>query len=303
MPNKIVIAGGTGALGTLLSNAYSKRGWKVVVLSRSSAGAFGNVRHVRWDGRTIGGWVGELEGATAVVNLAGRSVDTRFTAKHKQEILDSRVLTTTVIGEAISRSRHPPTVWLNAGGISIYEPSATIFTEREEPGGTDFLAQVSQQWEAAFANASTPMTRKTQLRIGAVLLSKGGMLAPLAKLAKLGLGGTVGRGDQYVSWIHERDFVKLIDWLMKNEHISGVIHASSPNPVSNADFMRALRKRVGVPMGIPTPAWAVRLGAWVIGTEPKLALEGRRVVSSVLEKAGFQFDFPEMQGALRNLML
>src|SRR5690606_32354562 len=159
------------------------------------------------------------------------------------------------------------------------------------------------QWEAAFANASTPMTRKTQLRIGAVLLSKGGMLAPLAKLAKLGLGGTVGRGDQYVSWIHERDFVKLIDWLMKNEHISGVIHASSPNPVSNADFMRALRKRVGVPMGIPTPAWAVRLGAWVIGTEPKLALEGRRVVSSVLEKAGFQFDFPEMQGALRNLML
>src|SRR5690606_32254845 len=181
----------------------------------------------------------------------GRSIDTRFTVKHKREILESRVMSTEVIGEAVSRCHHPPAVWINAGGISIYPPSTTVFTENDRPEGTDFLAQVSWQWEAAFAKAVTPKTRKVQLRIGAVLLSKGGMLGPLAKLAKLGLGGTVGRGDQYVSWIHERDFVKLIDWLMKNEHISGVIHASSPNPVSNADFMRALRKRVGVPMGIP----------------------------------------------------
>lgn len=303
MPSKIIIAGGTGALGALLSNAYSKQGWEVVVLSRSRASALGNARHVHWNGQTIGGWTAELEGATAVVNLAGRSVDTRFTAKHKREILDSRVMPTSVIGEAVSRCHRPPAVWINAGGISIYAPSAVIHTERDQPEGTDFLAQVSQQWEAAFINAATPMTRKVQLRIGAVLLSEGGMLGPLVKLAKLGLGGTVGRGDQYISWILEGDFIKLVDWLIQNGHISGVVHASGPNPVTNADFMRALRKRIGAPFGVPIPAWAVRLGAWFIGTEPELALDGRRVVSHVLKEAGFQFDFPEIRAALRQLML
>jgi len=303
MRGKIVIAGGTGALGTLLSNAYIKQNWEVVALGRSGAGALGKARHVHWNGRTIGDWAGELEGAAAVVNLAGRSVDTRFTAKHKREILESRVMSTTVIGEAISRCHHRPAVWINAGGISIYAPSAAIRTEHDRPEGTDFLAQVSQQWEAAFANTATPMTRKVQLRMGAVLLSEGGMLGPLVKLAKLGLGGTVGHGDQYVSWIHEGDFVKLVDWLIQNGHVSGVVHASSPNPVTNADFMHALRKRVGAPVGIPTPTWAVRLGAWFIGTEPQLALDGRRVVSHVLDEAGFQFDFPEIQRALHHLML
>lgn len=303
MPGKIIIAGGTGALGALLSKAYAERGWEVAVIGRSGAGALASVRYVHWNGRTLGDWAGELEGAAAVVNLAGRSIDTRFTAKHKREILESRVMSTTVIGEAVSRCHRPPAVWINAGGISVYPPSAATRTERDRPEGTDFLAQVSQQWEAAFANAAVPMTRKVQLRISAVLLSEGGMLGPLVKLAKLGLGGTVGRGDQYVSWIHEHDFVKLVDWLIQNPHISGVLHASSPNPVTNADFMRALRKRVGVSIGIPTPAWAVHLGAWFIGTEPQLALEGRRVVSQVLEEAGFQFDFPEIQQALRLLTL
>ncbi|HWK98341.1 MAG TPA: TIGR01777 family oxidoreductase [Parapedobacter sp.] len=303
MRGKIVIAGGTGALGTLLSNAYTEQGREVVVLGRSGADVSGKAKHVHWNGHTISDWAGELEGATAVVNLAGRSIDTRFTAKHKREIVESRVMSTAVIGEAISHCRHPPAVWVNAGGISIYTPSAAIRTEHDLPEGTDFLAQVSQQWETAFANAATPMTRKVQLRIGAVLLSEGGMLGPLVKLTKLGLGGTVGHGDQYVSWIHGDDFVKLVDWLIQNGHISGVVHASSPNPVTNADFMQALRKRVGAPVGIPTPAWAVRLGAWFIGTEPQLALDGRRVVSHVLEEAGFQFDFPEIQDALHHLML
>lgn len=303
MSGKIIIAGGTGALGTLLTNAYTEQGWEVVVLSRSGSGAVENARLTHWNGRTIGEWAGELEGATAVVNLVGRPVDTRFTAKHKREILESRVMSTRVIGEAISRSRHPPAVWINAGGISIYQPSAATHTERDRPEGTDFLAQVSQEWEAALANAATPKTRKVQLRMGAVLLSEGGMLGTLVKLAKLGLGGTVGRGDQYVSWIHEHDFVKLVGWLIRRGHTSGAIHASSPNPVTNADFMQALRKRVGAHVGIPTPTWAVRLGAWFIGTEPQLALDGRRVVSHVLEEEGFHFDFPEIQGALHHLML
>ncbi len=303
MPSKIIIAGGTGALGTLLSNAYTEQRWEVVVLGRAGYQVPGNARYVRWNASTLGDWADELEGATAVVNLAGRSVNTRFTAKNKREILDSRVWTTKLIGEAISRCRHPPAVWINAGGISIYPPSATTFTESDRPKGTDFLAQVSQQWEAAFANAITPVTRKVQLRISSVLLSRGGMLGPLVKLAKLGLGGTVGRGDQYVSWIHQDDFVRLVDWLIKNEHVDGLVHASSPNPVTNADFMQALRRKIGVPVGMPNPAWAVSLGAWLIGTEPQLALDGRRVVSRVLEEAGFQFNFPELNVALRNLTL
>ncbi|MGV3761211.1 TIGR01777 family oxidoreductase [Parapedobacter sp.] len=303
MSSKIIIAGGTGALGTLLSKAYSELGWEVVVLGRSESPMLRKARYIRWDGRSLGDWAGELDSATAILNLAGRPVDTRFTAKNKREILQSRVLTTTVIGEAIARCPTPPEVWINAGGISIFEPSSVLINENDVPDGMGFLAWVSRQWEASFADADTPTTRKVQLRMGSVLLSKGGMLAPLVKLAKLGLGGTVGPGNQYVSWIHEGDFVKLIDWLVARKSIMGVIHACSPNPVKNETFMRALRKRINAPIGLPTPTWMVRWGARLIGTEPQLALDGHRVTSKVLRDAGFQFDYPDVGHALDNLML
>ena len=303
MSGKIIIAGGTGLLGTLLSNAYIAQGWEVVVLGHANSRASGNARHVHWNGRTRGDWVGELEGATAVVNLAGRSINTRFTAKNKKEILDSRVLSTSVIGDAVAGCSIAPKVWINAGGVSIFGPSPVPLTEHDLPNGTDFLAHVSQRWEAAFADADTPATRKVQLRIGSVLLAEGGMLAPLVKLAKWGLGGTVGPGDQYVSWIHERDFVKLIDWLIEHGRISGKVHACSPHPVKNKDFMKAVRRALGVRFGLPSPEWATRIGAWLIGTEPELVLSGNRVVSQVLADEGFDFDFPELDAALRNLML
>lgn len=299
----MIIAGGTGVLGKLLSNAFIRQGWEVVVLSRSPADTPGKVKHVQWDGCTIGNWAAALEDATAVVNLAGQSINTRYTTKNKKEILASRTRSTAILGKAISRCHQPPAVWINAGGISGFEPTTTIFTERDIPTGTGFLAELSKQWEAAFTQADTPATRKVQLRMSPVLLSKGGMLAPLVSLTKWGLGGTVGKGDQYISWIHERDFVKLIVWIIDHARVAGVIHASSPNPVTNAEFMRALRQEVGVSIAIPTPDWAVRLGASVIGTDPQLALDGHRVVSHVLAEAGFQFDFPEIRGALQNLML
>lgn len=174
MANKIIIAGGTGALGRLLCDAYAMQGWDVVVLGRSRAPASRNGELIHWDGRTLGDWVVSLEGAAAVVNLAGRSINTRFTAKHRREILDSRVMSTAVIGEAIGRCQSPPRVWINAGGISVFAPSAVMRTEEDTPDGTGFLAQVSRLWEAAFAGATTPATRKTLLRISPVLLAHGG---------------------------------------------------------------------------------------------------------------------------------
>jgi len=303
MSNRIVVAGGSGALGSLLVDAYGQAGWKVVVLSRLAARPMGNLRRVAWDGQTLGNWVGELEGATAVVNLVGRSINTRFTARNKQEIRDSRVLSTAAIGDAILRSSDPPKVWINAGGISIYRSSAVLRTEDDSPDGTDFLAQVSRAWEAAFAQAVTPKTRKVQLRIGSVLLSKGGMLAPLVKLAKFGLGGPIGNGDQYISWIHEQDFVKLISWLISDRHLTGIVHSSNPNPVQNKDFMLALRKCLGIPIGLPNREWSTKLGGWIIGTEPELVLSGHRVVSKVLGDEGFRFDFPELGAALHNLIV
>lgn len=298
-----MIAGGTGALGKVLTDFYVARGWEVVVLTRSARPSTATIRYVRWDGRTIGTLADALTDATAVVNLAGRSINTRFTANRKQEILDSRIHSTAVIGEAISICKSRPKVWINAGGIAIFESSTELKTEVDVSNGTDFLSLVSRRWEAVFSASMTPGTRKIQLRISSVLLSSGGMLSPLVKLTKLGLGGTIGSGNQYISWIHEQDFVKLVDWLIANETIKGIVHASSPNPVTNQDFMQVLRKKVGIRFGLAAPGWATKTGAWLIGTEPGLILSGHRVVSDILRDESFVFEFPEIGRALDNLIL
>ncbi len=303
MNQKIVIAGGTGALGSLVANAYCAKGWEVVVLTRTAGYTINGIRHVTWDGRTLAGWVTELEGAEAVVNLAGRNINTRFTPENRREILDSRIQSTALIGDAILRCALPPKVWVNAGGISIYASSASVRDERDEPDGTSFLAEVSKAWEEAFRYAVSPGTRKVQLRISSVLMYKKGLLAPLVKLARLGLGGTIGTGNQYISWIHGVDFVNLVVWLIDDASVTGIVHASSPNPMTNRDFLRALRHRLGVTVGVPAPAWAAKFGARLIGTEPELALSGHRVVSHVLAAEGFRFDFPELNDALDNLVL
>ncbi len=301
--SKIVIAGGTGALGGLLADFYVAKGWEVVLLTRSVRPSTQVIRYVMWDGRTLGKWADELIDAKAVVNVAGRSINTRFTENNKQKILDSRIDSTAIIGEAIGISKRPPEVWINAGGISIYEPSDILRTEADVPDGTGFLAGVSRAWETVFAEADTPVTRKLQLRISSVLTSKGGILSPLVKLTKLGLGGTIGSGRQYVSWIHEQDFVKLVDWCIRSRNVQGILHTSSPNPTQNKDFMRALRKRLSVSYGLPNYEWSTKIGAWLIGTEPELALSGHRVVSHRLQEEEFTLDFPELPDALHNLML
>ena len=275
----------------------------IVVLTREARPHRHNIRYVRWDARTLGGWAEELEGATGIINLVGKSVNCRYTAANKAEIIRSRVDSTAVIGEAIQQSETPPDCWINAGSAAIFGDAGDSVKTESDAVGNGFSAEVCKQWEATFQQCETRQTRKVFLRIGIVIQSRGGILRPFINLARFGLGGRIGTGEQYLSWIHESDFADLIEWTMENDSIVGVLHACSPCPVKNGDFMAAIRKKVGVPFGIPSAEWSTRLGARLIGTEPELVLSGRRVVSERLEKAGFQFNFPELRDALQNLVL
>lgn len=300
---KIILAGGSGLLGERLARHFDAAGWEVIILSRSVLPRFCVGRWQQWDGCTAGPWMEVLEGAAAIVNLSGRSIYTRFTARNRRVITDSRVLSTQVLGEAIRRRRQAPRLWINAEGIAIYRPSAVLRSEADQPDGTDFLAQVAHAWERAFFEIGTPATRKVILRISLVMTAGGGGLQPLRRIARLGLGGPIGSGDQYVSWIHEHDFVRLVDWLIHHDRITGAVHACSPHPVPNRELMAAIRAAQGVPVGIPSPTWLTRLGACVVGVAPEPILTGRKVVSTVLQDAGFTFEFPEIRGALHNLIV
>lgn len=300
---KLIISGGTGWLGSAIARHYAGTNHKIVVLTRQLKSDHDDVRYVYWNGHSLGEWYKELDGADAVINLAGASINCRFTSRNKDNILRSRTETTAVIGEAIQRVVVPPKLWINASGISIYEPSDTIRNERDEPQGNDFLAVVSKEWERAFNAADTPQTRKVLVRISSVLLADKGLLKPLIGLARFGLGGHIGGGDQYISWIHEADFVQLVDWIISRKDIQGVVHASSPNPVKNRNFMKILRQALRIPFGVPNYTWSTKLGGWLIGTEADLVLSGRRVVSATLAESGFVFDYPEINGAIRNLVV
>lgn len=303
-PRKLIVAGGTGALGSIITARYPNTDTEVVVLTRNALPDQHNVRYVRWDAATLGIWAAELEGATAVVNLVGKSVNCRYTRANKREIIQSRVDATTVIGKAIQQTTSPPRVWINAGSAAIFgNAGPAIKTEESMDFGEGFSPEVCKQWEAAFRDAHTPLTRKIMLRIGVVLQNGGGVLKPFVRLARFGLGGPIGSGEQYLSWLHETDFVRLVEWVIEQEEVEGVLHACSPFPVKNRDFMRAIRKELGVPFGLPNPAWSTKIGAYLIGTESELVLSGRRVVSRVLEKEQFEFRFPKIADTFRNLAL
>ncbi len=301
---KLIIAGGTGALGSILIEQYLDTDTEVVVLTRAARPDHHNIRYVQWDARTLGTWVKELEGATAVVNLVGKSVNCRYTEANKAEIVRSRVDATAAIGKAIQQATAPPQVWINAGSAAIFgNAGPSIKTEESVDFGEGFSPDVCKQWEVAFQDAPTPLTRKVILRIGVVLQTGEGVLKPFVRLARFGLGGPIGSGEQYLSWLHGTDFARLVEWVIEREQLEGVLHACSPYPVKNRDFMRAIRKEIGVPFGLPNPAWSTKIGAYLIGTESELVLSGRRVVSRILEKEKFEFRFPEIVVAFRNLAL
>lgn len=307
---KILIPGGSGQVGTILARAFHQDGHEVVVLSRSPGGA--PWRTVSWDARTLGEWAGEVDGADVVINLAGRSVNCRYTARNRREILESRVDPTRVLGVAVARAARPPGVWLQASTATIYahrydapNDEATGILGGAEPDVPEtwrFSIDVAQGWERALDEAPAPRTRKVKMRAAMVMSpDRGGVFDTLLGLVRHGLGGRAGDGRQYVSWIHHMDFVRAVRWLIGHDDVDGAVNLAAPHPLPNADFMRALREAWGISFGLPATKWMLEIGARFLGTETELVLKSRRVVPGRLLQAGFTFDFPAWPEAARDL--
>lgn len=308
---RIVIPGGTGQVGTVLARAYLADGHDVVVLSRRPAPALWRV--VAWDGATVGPWATELDGADVVINLAGRNVNCRYTPENRAAILASRVDSTRVVGDAIARAARPPAVWLQASTATIYahrldapNDEATGIIGGHEPDVPEawhFSIDVVTAWERA-ARERVPNGTRLVLMRSAMVMSPdaGGIFATLLGLVRFGLGGPVAGGRQYVSWVHERDFIRSLYWLIDHDALSGVVNIASPNPLPYRDFMRALRRAAHVPLGLPATRWMLELGTWALRTESELVLKSRRVVPGRLLDSGFRFDYPDWPPAAADLV-
>ena len=298
---KVIIAGGSGFLGTTLAHFLTARGYEVVILSRRPLPKDIPARGVIWDGRTLGAWAAELEGAKAVVNLTGKNVNCRYTTANLREINDSRVNSVRVVGEAIRACANPPAAWVQAGSLAIYGDAGDHPCDEAADPGHGIPVETCLQWERAVAAEDTPRTRKVMLRISFVLGTGGGALRMLAGLTRAFLGGAIGRGRQYISWIHEEDMNRL--WLraIEDEKMSGLYNATSPHAVTNAEFMRTLRKVLHRPWSPPLPTFLVPVGCWFLRTEPVLALTGRRGIPARLLKAGFEFRHTDLEPALKTI--
>jgi hypothetical protein len=306
---RIVLAGGSGFLGRLLSQYLSGREYEVVVLTRRVPEGESSSKQIQWDGQTHGSWADCLNGARAVINLAGRNVNCRYNDRNRREIMDSRIYPTRVLGEAIGGCANPPEVWLNSSTATIYKHS--LEGPMDESGDISatpeakdaFSVEVACEWERTFEAAQTPTTRKVALRTAMVLGTQAGtVLHVLSRLVRRGLGGQMGNGKQYVSWIHELDFCRAIEWLISRQDIRGPMNVTGPNPLPNRELMRALRKACGKSFGLPAARWMLEIGAFVMQTETELIIKSRRVVPGRLLAAGFDFCFPEMEEALNDLL-
>jgi len=297
-PLRIVISGGTGQVGAVLARHWRAAGHSVVVLSRS--GADGTVP---WDGATLGPWVSQIDGADAVVNLAGRTVNCRYTAQNLHEMLASRVDSTRAVGEAIGAVRNPPSLWLQMSTATIYAhrfdaPNDELTGQLggQEPDAPAYWARsvaIARAWEAALDAADTPGTRRIALRTAMVMSpDAGGVFDMLRRLCRAGLGGTIGGGRQYVSWIHGEDFCRALDFLIEHTELAGPVNLAAPNPVPQGEHMRTLRRALGVPIGLPATAGMATLGAVFLRTDAELVLKSRRVVPRRLLEAGFRFRYP-----------
>jgi uncharacterized protein len=307
---KIAIPGGSGQVGTVLARAFHRDGHDVVVFSRHP-----DVRPWRvaqWDARTHGPWTKEIDGCDVVINLTGRNVNCRYTAQNRREILESRVLSTRVVGQAIASAARPPRVWLQASTATIYahrydgahdEASGLLGGgEPDAPETWRFSIDVARAWEQAFNDARVHGTRKVALR-SAMTMSPdaGGIFDTLLRLVRRGVGGYAGDGRQFMSWIHHADFVRAIGWLIDREDIHGVVNLAAPNPLPNAEFMRVLREESGMRFGLPAGRWMLEVGAVLLRTETELILKSRRVVPARLLEHGFTFEFPMWLDAARDL--
>jgi uncharacterized protein (TIGR01777 family) len=295
---RVILAGGSGVLGKALEPMFREKGYTPYILTRSPKSA----NHLAWDGKMLGDWAACLDGAVAVINLAGRSVDCRHTPKNRREIIDSRINSVNVLHEAILHAQTPPLVLIQAAAMGIYGNGGDNLYDENSPAGTDFLAQVAVEWEKAFFGVELPQTRKVLLRISLVLAKDEGVLQPMTAITRLFLGGATGSGRQYMSWIHIDDLCRLFLQAVEDTQLSGVYNACTPNPVRNAEFMRAMRQQLHRPWCPPAPEIFVRIGAWLMQSEGDLVLIGRKCVPKRLLEQGFTFQYPTLQSALNDLL-
>jgi hypothetical protein len=300
--NKLIIAAGTGFLGQVLVNRFKNKFEEIVILTRGKSKIIDGIKYVNWNAKTFSGWEKELENATVLINLAGKSVDCRYTKENKKEILLSRIESTKILNKAVLNCQNPPKHWLNSSTSTIYRFSLDKqMDEVDGEIGNDFSINVALSWEKAFFKTKTPKTLKTALRTSIVLGKNGGAFIPLKTLAKIGFGGKQGSGNQFISWIHEDDFVNAVDFIIEKE-LGGIINIVSPEPIRNADFMQKLRKAVGFPFGIPMNKFFLEIGSFFIRTETELVLKSRNVIPKRLLENGFGFKFGEIDEAFLDLI-
>lgn len=307
---KVVIPGGSGQVGTILARAFHADGHDVVVLSRAPEHAPWRV--VAWNAKTVGAWTAELNNCDVVINLAGRSVNCRYSDANKREILASRVDSTRAIGRAIADTANPPSVWLQSSTATIYAhrfdaPNDDISgiiggNEPDTPESWNFSIDVANEWEKAADEIPLPLTRTVKLR-SAMIMSpdRGGIFDQLARLVKLGIGGTASDGRQYLSWIHDADFIRAIRWLIDHDELAGAVNVAAPEPLPNREFMKGLRQACGAPIGLPATKLMLEVGAFFMRSETELILKSRRVVPRRLADSGFDFQFPDWSAAARDL--
>jgi len=309
---KIVIPGGSGQIGRMLARFFPADSHEVVVLTRKPRHTESHhPREVFWDGETCGGWSREFDGSDVVINLAGQSVNCRYGAASREKILQSRILSTRAVGRAIQNSSHPPRVWLQASTATIYSHRFDAVQdelngiiggqEPDAPPAWRFSIEVATSWEREALQIPLPQTRRVLLR-SAVVMSPdpGGAFSILLRLVRLGLGGKNGDGRQFVSWIHDRDFCRAVQWLLEHP-VEGVVNLAAPEPLPNDEFMRSLRKAWGTRFGLPASRWMLEIGAMLLRTETELVLKSRRVIPARLQQAGFDFDFPDWRTASLDL--
>lgn len=298
---RLVIAGGSGFIGRALAAEFAAHEYEVLVLTRSPHQRRDGVLETEWDGVHHGPWTALLDGADAVINLAGKNINCPHTPESLRQITSSRVDSVNAIALAIGQATAPPRVWVQASAVGFYGDTGDVLCDESAPVGGDTLANVCRQWEAAFAGAKAPTTRKVALRIGFVLGRDGGALPVLSKLTRWFLGGAAGSGRQYLSWIHLADLVAMFVAAAGDEKLSGTFNAVGPQAVTNAQFMRELRRVLHRPWSPPAPEFAVKLGARLMGSAPSLALTSQRCAPKRFLEAGFQFQFTDLAAALNNL--
>lgn len=294
MKKKIVLAGGTGFIGTYFAEEFRKLDYEVKMISRQSA-------HTQWDNKA--GIIDLLNGADLLINLAGKSVNCRYHEKNKEEILHSRTETTEKLGEAIQECSTPPKLWINSSTATIYRHAEDRpMTEDHGEIGTGFSVDVAKAWEHSFFQYKLPETRQVALRIAIVLGEHGGVMTPFKNLVRFGLGGHQGTGEQMFSWIHVEDLFEITRFLQINEQLSGVFNCSAPNPVTNKELMKQLRRVMNRNVGLPAAKWMLEVGAWLIRTETELIVKSRWVIPERLEREGYTFKYDTLEKALKQMV-